>query len=41
MPNIYLKNELYDDIVRLGANPTEFVEEAVNNALQQRKEEKK
>jgi hypothetical protein len=33
MPNIYLSNEQYDRIIRLGKQVTEFVKNAVEKAL--------
>jgi hypothetical protein len=41
MPNVYLKNELYDEIVRSGADVIEFVNTNVENALQQKRKAKK
>jgi post-segregation antitoxin (ccd killing protein) len=37
MPNVYLKKELYDEIVRRGFDVDEFVEEAVREALKSKK----
>jgi len=34
MPNIYLKKELYEKIVRKNKNVTEYVDTAVEDALQ-------
>jgi len=36
MPNVYLKKELYDEIVRRGFDVDEFVEEAVREALKKK-----
>jgi uncharacterized protein (UPF0297 family) len=37
MPNVYLKKELYDEIVRRGFDVDEFVEEVVKEALKSKK----
>jgi len=37
MPNIYLKKELYEKIVRKNKNVTEYVDTAVEDALQREK----
>lgn len=35
MPNIYLSNELYDEIVRKGKNVTNFVRDSVKKSLKE------
>jgi len=38
MPQIYLRKELYDKIVKLGKDPSKFVNDHVEIALEELKE---
>jgi len=40
MPTIYLSKELYDELVKRGKDVTQFIDEAVKEALKKEKEEK-
>jgi len=37
MPMVYMKKDLYDDLVRLGKNPAKFVNELIAKTLKEMK----
>jgi len=39
MPMVYLKKELYDELVKLGKDPAKFVNELVEKKLEAKKDD--